>query len=125
MLEEIKTDVDRLLLVLEIKKKVQFHQNISKNLFSSSKSKVIYLPPFLSSLLFQKNLKTTFYMYNIWTQTCRNWAKLFTSTCYFSQVSHALKLLENYRNVYRKSSANIMLRMCYVTPIEPSLSRKI
>ena len=33
-------------------------------------------------------LETKFYL--LWTETCRNWYKLFTRTCYFSQVSHAL-----------------------------------
>ena len=36
-------------------------------------------------------LKTKFYVF--WTQTCRNWAELFTRTCNFSQVSRALKTM--------------------------------
>ena len=60
-------------------KKVQFKKNISENSFSLLKPNIVYLRLFLSSL---------FYVF--WTQTCRNWTKLFTWTCYFSQVSHAL-----------------------------------
>ena len=40
---------------------------------------------FISSAITQI-LKTKFY--GFWTQTCRNWTKLFTWICYFSQVSH-------------------------------------
>ena len=57
-------------------------------MFSLSKPKVIYLRPFLSPLPFLKFWKT-FYVF--WTQRCRNLTKLFIWTCYFSQVSHALK----------------------------------
>ena len=49
MVKKIKTDVDRLLLVLKMKN-VQFKQNISELFFSLLKPKVIYLRLFLSSL---------------------------------------------------------------------------
>ena len=41
-----------------------------------------------SSFIISQILKTKFYL--LWTQTSRNWIKLFTWTCYFSQISHAL-----------------------------------
>ena len=75
MLEKIKTGVDRLLLVLKLKK-VEFQQNISENLFLLSKQKVVYLRPFLFFHHFS-NFETTFYVFL--TQTCKNWTKLIPS----------------------------------------------
>ena len=54
MVDKMKTDVDWLLLVSKMKKKVQFHQIYQPIFFSLSKPKVVYLRPFLSSLLFSK-----------------------------------------------------------------------
>ena len=32
------------------------------------------------------------------------------------------KLLESYINVYRKSSASVMMRMCFLRPVEPDVN---
>ena len=53
MVKKIKTDVDRLLLVLIIKKNLQYIL-LKLNFFSISKPKVVYLPSFLFSLIFPK-----------------------------------------------------------------------
>ena len=58
MVDKIKTDVDRLLLVSKMKKS-PISQNITTNFFSLSKPKVAYLRPFLS-LPFTKFWKQNF-----------------------------------------------------------------
>ena len=55
MVERIKTNVDRLLLVSNLKENY-----ISENLFSSLKLNVVYLRPFLFSLPFPKFRKQHF-----------------------------------------------------------------
>ena len=59
MVDKIKTDVDRLLLVSKMKKS-SISQNISTNFFSLLKPKVVYLRPFLSYLPFSKFWKQNF-----------------------------------------------------------------
>ena len=59
MVDEIKTEVDRLLLVSKLKKS-SISQNISTNFFSLSSPKVVYLRPFLSSLPFPNFWKQNF-----------------------------------------------------------------
>ena len=53
MAEKIETDIDRLLLVLIMKKKLPIY--FAKiELFSFSKQNLVYLRPFLTSLQFTK-----------------------------------------------------------------------
>ena len=59
MVEKIKTDVDRLLLVLKLKKSSILSKYIGI-FFSFLKAKVVYLRPFLSSLPFPKFKKQKF-----------------------------------------------------------------
>ena len=42
------------------------------------------------------------------TKTCRNWTQLFTWTCYFSQVSHALHIFWNCMKIRYQALAKIM-----------------
>ena len=65
MLEEIKADVDRLLLVPKMEKSLVLAKYIVK-FFTLTKLKVFYLRPFLSTNIF-KNLEVKFYV--LWTQT--------------------------------------------------------
>ena len=59
MVEKIKTDVDKLLLILKMKKNFQYIL-VKLNFISISKPKVVYLRPFLSSLPLPKLLKQDF-----------------------------------------------------------------
>ena len=59
MVEKIKKDADRLLLVSKLKKRSILAKYIG-NFFSLSKSKVVYLCPFLSSLPFLNFRKENF-----------------------------------------------------------------
>ena len=59
MVEKIKTDVDRLLLILILKKNFRYIL-LKLNFFSLSKPKVVYLRPFLSSLPSPKFWKVNF-----------------------------------------------------------------
>ena len=53
MVEKIKTDLDRLLLILTMKKSFPMYSD-GIELFSISKPKVVYFSPFLSTLPSQK-----------------------------------------------------------------------
>ena len=57
---KIKTGVDRLLLVSKLKKKINLKHNISENLFSLPKPKLVHLRPFLSFPPFLKFQKQHF-----------------------------------------------------------------
>ena len=59
MLERMKTDVDRLLLVSKFRKSSSLAKYIG-NFFPFSKPKVVYVRPFSSSLTFQKFWKQRF-----------------------------------------------------------------
>ena len=61
-------DVDRLLLVLTMKKNFLYIL-LRLNFFEVSKPKVVYLRPFYFSNIPEIS-ETTFYV--LWTQTCRN-----------------------------------------------------
>ena len=84
MAQKIKTDVDRLLLVLIMKKKyVDIFCKIEL-LFLFSKPKVVYVRTFLFYRPFSQILRTKFCVF--WTQTCRNrksikFANLLGITC--------------------------------------------
>ena len=54
MVEKIETNVDRLLLVLIVKKKCSDGFFLRLNFFSFFKAKAAYLRPFLSALPFPK-----------------------------------------------------------------------
>ena len=58
MVEKMKTEVDRLLFVLIIRKNPKYF--VKPNFFSFLKSNVVYLRPFLSSLPFPKFWKKNF-----------------------------------------------------------------
>ena len=100
MLEKIKTDEDRLLLVSKLKKSSILAKYIEKFFFIIKTKSSLSTSVFIFSAISQI-LKTTFYVF--WTQTCRNWTKLFISTCYFSQVSHAVKTKCELHTVLSKS----------------------
>ena len=59
MVEKIKMDVDRLLLVSKLKKGFRYIL-LKLDFFSTSNSKVVHLRPFLSSLSFTKFQKQNF-----------------------------------------------------------------
>ena len=63
-------------------------KNISEFFFIIKAKTSLSTSVFILSTISQC-LKTKFYIF--WTQTCRNWTKLFTWTNYISKVSHALK----------------------------------
>ena len=72
-------------------KKVKFHK-IFWNFFSITKTKSsLFKSVFIFSTMSQIS-KTKFHVF--WIQVYRNWTKLLTWTCYFSQVSHAFKWIE-------------------------------
>ena len=77
---------------------------------------------FIFSTIFQI-LVTRLYLF--WTQTCRNWTKLFIRIFYFSQVSHVLK---EAKNIDRHQRLNFSwLYECQVECLqsEPSITRAL
>ena len=88
IVEKIKTDVNRLLLISKMKKSSILEKYTEKFVFiiktKNSPSTSVFIFSDISQIL-----KTKFDIF--WTLTCRNWTQLFTCTFYFSQVSHALK----------------------------------
>ena len=88
MLETIKANVNRLLLVLKLEKNSILAKCIAYFFFIVKNKSSLCTFVFIFSTIF-RILETKFDVYWIWT--CRKWSKLFTWTCYFSQVSRALK----------------------------------
>ena len=101
MIETIKTDVDRLLLVSKFKKSSIVKKYIENFFFIVKTKSSLSMSVFIFSAISQI-LQTAFYVFC--TQTCRNWTKSFTWTCYFSQVSHGLKRSKYFLNVKNQFS---------------------
>ena len=79
MVEKIKTNVDRLLLVSKLKRS-SFSEKSIGNFFFFMKTKNISMSLFIYSTISQI-LETIFYLF--WAQTCRNWTKLLTFLKYY------------------------------------------
>ena len=104
----IRTDVGRLFLVFKLRKSSFLAKYIRKNFFIVETKCNLSTSVFIFSTIPQI-LRTKFYVF--WTQTCRNWTKLFTWTWHFPQVSHSLKCLikkkKNFSSSYLPSKETL------------------
>ena len=85
IVEKIKTGVDST-FGLKREKKFYFSKIYHENFFHYIKTKSSLFTFVLIFSTLSQILKTELNIF--WTQTCRNWTKLFTWTCYSSQISH-------------------------------------
>ena len=89
-------NVDRLLLVSKLKKKLNLSKIHRKFYFNIKTKSSLSTWDFIFFAIFEI-LWTKLYLF--WTQTCRNWSELFTWTCYFLKYHMPLRPRDHISNV--------------------------